>query len=175
MMQGVNRPARKPRSTARGRQGSLRGGVLTRMKASTVERYSDPVIEASVARIEAVSRLMDDLFEIPGTNVRVGLDAIIGLVPIVGDLISQAVSSYIIWEARQLGVSRFTMGRMIANSALDTVVGIIPVAGDAFDVMFRANRKNLALLKGHLAKHGHVRRRGAGAGPVIDVTARPVA
>jgi hypothetical protein len=97
----------------------------------------------------------------------------IGLVPLVGDLISQVVSSYIIWEARQLGVSRFTIGRMIANSALDTVVGIIPFAGDAFDVAFRANRKNLALLKGHLAKHGHIRRSGE-TGPVIDVKARRV-
>lgn len=144
------------------------------IKTNTVERYSDPAIEASVSRIEAVAHLMDDLFEIPGTNVRVGLDAIIGLVPVVGDLISQAISSYIIWEARQLGVSRFTMGRMIANSAVDTVVGIIPFAGDAFDVAFRANRKNLALLKGHLAKHGHIRRDGEGAGPVIDVKARRV-
>lgn len=144
------------------------------MKTNTVERYSDPEIEASVTRIEAVSRLMDDLFEIPGTNVRVGLDALIGLVPVVGDLISQVVSSYIIWEARRLGVSRFTMGRMMANSAIDTVVGIIPFAGDAFDVAFRANRKNLALLKGHLEKHGHIRRGGTGPGPVIDVTARRV-
>jgi hypothetical protein len=143
------------------------------MRRDTIERYSDPAIEASVARIEAISRLMDDLFEIPGTNVRVGLDAMIGLVPLVGDLISQVVSSYIIWEARQLGVSRFTIGRMIANSALDTVVGIIPFAGDAFDVAFRANRKNLALLKGHLAKHGHIRRSGE-TGPVIDVKARRV-
>jgi hypothetical protein len=142
------------------------------MKTSTVERYADPEIAASVARIEAISRLMDDLFEIPGTNVRVGLDAIIGLVPVVGDLISQVVSSYIIWEARQLGVSRFTMARMIANSAVDTVVGLVPFAGDAFDVAFRANRKNLALLKGHLEKHGHVRR--TGPGQVIDVTARRV-
>lgn len=144
------------------------------MKTNTVERYSDPDIEASVARIEAISRIMDDLFEIPGTNVRVGLDAIIGLVPVAGDLISQVVSSYVIWEARQLGVSRFTMGRMIANSAIDTVVGIIPFAGDAFDVAFRANRKNLALLKGHLEKHGHIRRAGGRTGPVIDVTARRV-
>jgi hypothetical protein len=144
------------------------------MNESTVERYSDPAVAASVARIEAVSRLMDDLFEIPGTNVRVGLDSIIGLVPVVGDLISQAVSSYIIWEARQLGASRLTIARMVANSAVDTVIGIIPVAGDAFDVAFRANRKNLALLKGHLAKHGHVRRQGAGAGPVIDVRAHRV-
>lgn len=117
---------------------------------------------------------MDDLFEIPGTNVRLGLDAIIGLIPIVGDLISQAISTYLIWEARQLGVSRFTIARMVANTAVDTVVGIVPFAGDAFDVMFRANRKNVALLKAHLEKHGHVRRSGVGAGPVIDVKARRV-
>ena len=141
---------------------------------SGVERYADPEIEAAVARIEAISRLTDDLFEIPGTKVRVGLDAIIGLVPIVGDLISQAISSYLIWEARRLGVSRFTVARMFANSAVDTVVGMVPFAGDAFDVAFRANRKNVALLKAHLAKHGHVRRTGAGAGPVIDLRARRV-
>ena len=65
---------------------------------------------------------MDDLFVIPGTNMRVGLDTMIGIVPMVGDLVSQVISSYIIWEARRLGVSRFAMSRMIANSAIDTVV-----------------------------------------------------
>lgn len=143
------------------------------MPSSPVARYADPDIEASVARIEALSRLMDDAFEIPGTNVRMGLDALIGLVPIVGDLVSQAVSGYIIWEARRLGVSRLTMARMMSNSAVDTVVGMVPFVGDAFDVAFRANRKNLRLLKAHLEKHGHVRR-GPESGPVIDVTARRV-
>lgn len=143
-------------------------------RAETIERYADPHVAAAVARIETISRLMDDLFEIPGTNVRVGLDAIIGLVPVVGDLVSQVISSYLIWEARQLGVSRLTVARMVANTAVDTLVGIVPVAGDAFDVMFRANRKNVALLKAHLAKHGHVRRTGPGTGPVIDVKARRV-
>lgn len=119
-------------------------------------------IEASVARIEALSRVMDSAFAIPGTNVRLGLDAIIGLVPVIGDLVSQAISGYIIWEARKLGVSRFTMARMIGNTALDTLVGIIPFAGDAFDVMFRANMKNLALLKRHLEKKGY------GAARVIE-------
>jgi hypothetical protein len=138
-----------------------------------VERYSHPETEAAVARVEAVARIMDSMFEIPGTKVRVGLDAIMGVVPIVGDLISQVISSYIIWEARQLGVSRFTLARMMANSAVDFVVGIIPFAGDAFDIYFRANLKNLALLKAHLAKHGHVRR-GKGGGQVIDVTATRV-
>ncbi|WP_439541514.1 DUF4112 domain-containing protein [Hyphomicrobium sp.] len=143
------------------------------MKTNTVERYADPEVEASVARIEAIARLMDDMFVIPGTNTRVGLDAIIGLVPVVGDLVSQAISSYLIWEARRLGVSRLVLGRMIANTAIDTVVGIIPFVGDAFDVAFRANRKNVRLLKAHLEKHGHVRR-DAASGPVIDVAARRV-
>ena len=134
---------------------------------SRAERYIDPNVEASVARIEVLSKLMDSAFTIPGTNTRMGLDAIIGLVPVVGDLLSQAVSSYIIWEARKLGVSRLTIARMIGNSLLDTAVGSIPFAGDAFDVFFRANMKNLALLKAHLTKHGHVIRSGA-SGPIIE-------
>ena len=143
------------------------------MKTNTVERYADPEVEAAVARIEAIARLMDDRFMIPGTSTRIGLDALIGLVPVVGDLVSQAISSYLIWEARQLGVSRLVIGRMIANTAIDTVVGIVPFVGDAFDIAFRANRKNVMLLKAHLAKHGHIRR-DAASGPVIDVAARRV-
>lgn len=138
-----------------------------------IERYQDDEIEAAVARIEVLSRIMDSMIEIPGTKMRIGVDALIGIIPIVGDLISQAISSYIIWEARQLGVSRFTIARMIGNSAIDTVVGFIPFAGDAFDVAFRANMKNLGLLKAHLAKHGHIKRDPAN-GPVIDATARRV-
>ncbi|MFA5951363.1 MAG: DUF4112 domain-containing protein [Hyphomicrobium sp.] len=141
--------------------------------AGRIEYYTDPEIEAAVARVELVSRVMDSMFEIPGTNVRIGLDAIIGLVPVLGDIISQTISSYIIWEARQLGVSRFTMARMIGNSAIDFVIGIVPFAGDAFDIAFRANMKNLALLKAHLAKHGHVSRRPE-KGPVIDAASRRV-
>lgn len=138
-----------------------------------VEHFVDPEVAASVARIEALARIMDSIVEIPGTNVRVGIDALIGLVPIVGDLVSQAISTYIIWEARQLGVSRFTMARMIGNTAIDTVIGLVPFAGDAFDVVFRANMKNLALLKAHLAKHGHVSRSKA-SGPIIDIPSRRV-
>lgn len=138
-----------------------------------IERYADADFEASVARIELISRVMDSLVEIPGTNIRIGVDALIGLVPVVGDLISQAVSSYLIWEARQLGVSRITIARMIGNTALDTVLGFVPFVGDAFDVTFRANMRNLALLKAHLAKHGHVSRR-ASDGVVIDATSRRI-
>ena len=140
-----------------------------------VERYVDTEIEAALARVEALARIMDSIVEIPGTKVRIGVDAMLGLVPVLGDLLSQAISSYIIWEARRLGVSRFTMARMIGNSAIDTIVGIVPFVGDAFDVVFRANMKNLALLRAHLEKHGHVSRKAGGkSGPVIDIPSRRV-
>ncbi len=107
-----------------------------------------------MVRIEALARVMDSIVAIPGTNVRLGFDALLGLVPVVGDVVSQAISSYIIWEARRLGVSRWTMTRMIGNSLLDMTVGAVPVVGDAFDVAFRANLRNLALLKADLERKG---------------------
>lgn len=126
-----------------------------------VSASSTPVdraaVERSVARIEALSRVMDGLVSLPGTNVKIGVDAIIGIVPVAGDLLSQLISGYMIWEARQLGVPRWIIARMIANTAIDTVLGAIPLAGDAFDVLFRANLRNLKLLKGHLEKVGHIR------------------
>ena len=76
--------------------------------------------EEFVARLEAVGRLMDGAFVVPGTNIRLGLDAIIGLVPVAGDVISSVVSSYLIWEARQLGAPRWLIARMMANTFLDT-------------------------------------------------------
>lgn len=120
--------------------------------------------EDALARLEALARLMDNAFVIPGTNTRIGLDGIIGVIPGIGDVISGLVSSYLIWEARQLGVSKWVLSRMVANTLLDTAVGVIPFAGDVFDVMFRANMKNMALLRRHLEKQGY----GRQAGPVIE-------
>jgi hypothetical protein len=139
-----------------------------------VEAYRHDEFEQAVARVETLARLMDSAVAIPGTNVRIGLDAAIGLVPVIGDLVSQAIASYIIWEARQLGVSKLTLARMIGNTAIDTVVGMVPFAGDAFDVMYRANTKNLALLKAHIEKRGHVRRHGH-RGAIIEGRAERVA
>jgi hypothetical protein len=132
---------------------------------SKVEPYDAVRTEQSLVRLEALARLMDSAFVIPGTSIRMGLDGLIGLVPVAGDLIAGVVSSYLIWEARQLGASRWVIGRMMANTALDTLVGAVPVVGDAFDVLFRANLKNMALLRRHLEKRGMAR---PGAGPVIE-------
>jgi Domain of unknown function (DUF4112) len=120
--------------------------------------------EVSVARMEALARLMDGAFVLPGTNIRLGLDAIVGLVPVAGDVISGLISSYLIWEARQLGAPKWLIARMMANTLLDTTIGSIPVVGDAFDILFRANMKNMALLRRHMEKRGLAR----AVGPIIE-------
>jgi hypothetical protein len=130
----------------------------------TFERYSATETSQSVTRLEGLARLMDGAFVLPGTYIRVGLDVIIGMVPVAGDVVSGVISSYMIWEARQLGAPKWLIGRMMANTLLDTTVGAIPILGDAFDVMFRANMKNMALLRRHMEKRGLT----AAGGPVID-------
>ncbi len=103
--------------------------------------------EQRVARLEALAKLLDIAFVMPGTNIRYGIDGLIGLIPIVGDLITTAISLWIVREARELGAPWHVTARMLGNVALDGVVGMIPVAGDAFDVMFRANIRNMRLLR----------------------------
>jgi hypothetical protein len=103
-----------------------------------------------IARLDALANLLDTAFIFPGTNVRFGLDAIIGLVPGIGDAITTVISLYIVREARALGAPRHVVARMLGNVALDGVVGAIPLLGDAFDVMWRANRRNMVLLRKHL-------------------------
>jgi hypothetical protein len=141
-----------------------------------VEKLERREVEAALARLNMVARTMDSLFAIPGTRLRLGVDSIIGLVPVVGDILVHAVSAYLIWEARQLGVSKLTLWRMVGNTLIDTVVGAVPLVGDAFDVVFKANMKNLRLLQRHLEKQGYqVAAPRAGSGPVIQGDYRRVA
>lgn len=104
-------------------------------------------------RVEAMERLLERSFMLPGTNRPVGLDAIIGLVPIAGDAIAAMLGLYIVWEARNLGMSKFQLARMIGNVGIDTALGAIPLAGDLFDFMFRSNSRNLKLIRRHMDKH----------------------
>jgi hypothetical protein len=106
--------------------------------------------EERLARLDALARLLDTAFVIPGTGIRFGLDALIGLVPGIGDAITTAMALYVVNEARALGAPRLLIARMLVNVALDGVVGAVPLVGDAFDVAFRANRRNIALLCEHL-------------------------
>jgi hypothetical protein len=109
-----------------------------------------------VERLDRLARLLDTAVVVPGTNIRFGADAIIGLVPGIGDTITTALSAWIVYEAHKLGVPRRLLGRMIANVALDGVVGAVPVAGDVFDVMWRANKRNMRLLRDHLEREGRL-------------------
>lgn len=104
-------------------------------------------------RIEQVERILERSFTIPGTRYPVGLDAVIGLVPVVGDLIAAALGSYIVWEARNLGMPKWKLFRMMGNLGVDTAIGAIPLVGDAFDLAFRSNTRNLRIVRRHLDKH----------------------
>ncbi len=104
-------------------------------------------------RVEALEQVLERAFTVPGTNMKVGLDAVIGLIPVVGDWIAGAMSAYLIWEARNLGLSKWQLARMSANAGFDTLVGMIPFAGDLFDFAFRSNTRNLRLIKRHLDRH----------------------
>jgi hypothetical protein len=103
--------------------------------------------EQRLARLDAVAKLLDIAFIVPGTNIRYGIDGIIGLIPVVGDLIATALSLWLVREARALGAPWHITARMLSNVAIQGVVGMVPVAGDAFDVMFRANVRNVRMLR----------------------------
>lgn len=104
-------------------------------------------------RIEAMEGLLEGLFVIPGTNRRVGLDSLIGLVPVVGDVATAAMGAWIVWEARNLGMSKWQITRMAANVGMDTLIGAIPFAGDLFDFFYKSNSKNLKIIRKHLDRH----------------------
>ncbi len=108
-------------------------------------------LDARIGRLQQLADWMDTAFEVPGTDIRFGLDALIGLVPGLGDTITSLVALYIVAVASRLGVARVTLIRMIANVAVDWLLGIIPLFGDLFDVYWKANQWNVAILRKHLA------------------------
>ena len=112
-----------------------------------------------IARLDALASLLDTALIVPGTSIRFGLDGLVGLLPGIGDAITTAMSLYIVHEAHQLGAPRHLIIRMLGNVALDGIVGAVPLVGDAFDVLWRANRRNMALLREHLDATGHSDRR----------------
>lgn len=114
----------------------------------------DPRDPAQIRRrVEMLEMLLERSFVIPGINRAVGLDAVIGLIPGIGDLITAAMGAYIVWEANNLGLPRWQLWRMGGNVLLDTLLGAIPVAGDIADFLFRSNTRNLKIIKRHLDKH----------------------
>ena len=114
--------------------------------------------ERRLDRMRRVGWLLDNSIPVPGTRFRLGIDQLIGLVPGIGDLIGGALSLYIIVEAYRLGVPRSLLARMGWNVAVDTLVGEVPVLGDLFDIGFKANVRNLALLDGYFQRPSDLRR-----------------
>ncbi len=127
----------------------------TRYGTASTRIAADTTFEEFIARLDALAMLLDSAIRIPGTKIVMGLDALLGLVPVIGDAISGIISSYIIFEARRLGAPSWLIARMAANTTLDTILGSIPLLGDMFDVAYKANLKNVNLLKRHAEKHGN--------------------
>jgi len=105
------------------------------------------------ARVVMMERLLERSFTIPGINRPVGLDALVGLVPVIGEVVTAAMGAYIVWEAKNLGVPKWKLARMGANVLFDTVIGAIPLIGDAADLVFRSNTRNLRILLRHIDRH----------------------
>ncbi|WGF86822.1 DUF4112 domain-containing protein [Marinivivus vitaminiproducens] len=101
--------------------------------------------------LEWLAQLLDARWRLPGTEIRFGLDPIVGLIPGVGDAVMGAVGAYIIVEAHRRGVPKSVLLRMIANVGIDTVAGSVPIVGSIFDVGFRSHKKNFDLLRAHVA------------------------
>lgn len=112
---------------------------------------TDP--ESVRQRVEAMEKLLERMFVIPGTKRQVGLDVILDLIPVVGDAAAAALGAYIIWEARNLGMSKWQISRMAGNVGFDFLLGLIPWIGAIPDFFFRSNTRNLRMIRRHLEKH----------------------
>lgn len=108
------------------------------------------VIERELERLHLLARTLDSRFRLPGTSIRFGLDTVVGLIPGIGDTLVAAPSVWIIWRGHRMGIGRRHIARMVANSAADYVMGLVPVIGDLFDVGFKANLRNVAILREQL-------------------------
>ena len=120
-----------------------RKGRLTRLRQLTAAQ------EQRLAGLRRIADLLDNAFQVPGTSYRIGLDPLVGLFPVIGDLISPLFTVGILLHSRQLGVPRVIQARMLINAAIDSLTGVVPVVGDLFDFAWKANAKNLALLELH--------------------------
>lgn len=135
-----------------GAQRSARAHEARANAGKHAARSDDARKEAARERLIVLTRLLDSAVAIPGLRTRVGLDALLGLLPGVGDLIGGALGLYLVLEARQLGASRWLQARMVGNLLLDAAVGTVPLAGDLFDVFFKAHQRNLRLLQEELGE-----------------------
>ena len=120
----------------------IRGEVID--GSSRADRF-----EAAATRIGRVTHVMDELVPIPGTNQRVGVDPLVGLIPVVGDVLAAIAGGWVILEAARFGVPRIALARMVFNFSVDLLIGLIPLIGDIFDIVSRSNTANLAIFRRH--------------------------
>jgi hypothetical protein len=118
---------------------AVHGEVVGRSRA---ERF-----HAAERRILAMSKMLDELVRVPGTNVTAGLDPLIGLIPVVGDIVAAVPGAWLIGEAWRFGIPRVVLARMVVNLTVDLGIGAIPLIGDVYDLFFRSNRRNLDLFR----------------------------
>lgn len=118
--------------------------------AAQVPQRAAPTFEEELARLDRLALLLDSKWGIPGTRLTFGLDALAGLIPGAGDIATGLVSAHIIREATRLGIPKPLLARMVGNVALDVVVGTVPLLGSVFDLFFKANRRNMRLLRRYL-------------------------
>lgn len=104
-------------------------------------------------RVEALERLLEGMFTVPVLNRRVGLDAIVGLIPVAGDTVAALIGLYLVWEARNLGMTKWQLARMTVRVGLDWLLGAVPVAGDIADFFYSSNTRNLKAIRRHLDRH----------------------
>jgi len=121
-----------------------------------------PSTVASVDRARVLARALDSAVRIPGTNLRFGLDALLGLVPGLGDVTGAAMGGYLILLGSRLGAPKPVLARMVLNVALDTIAGVVPVVGDLFDVAWKANTRNMALLERYIDRPVETRKSSKG-------------
>lgn len=138
--------------------------ISDQAKATIARFQKDP--HSVRQRVELMERLLERSFTLPGTRQQFGLDVILEVIPVVGDIAATALGTYMLWEARNLGMSKWQMSRMAGNVGVDFLLGLIPFVGLIPDFFFRSNSRNLKIIKRHLDKH-HA------AGAVVDVEARP--
>ena len=126
-------------------------GFLDQSDRSAGQPLSAAEAARRLARLRRLAWMLDGAFRIPGSKFRFGLNSLLSLPPVAGDAVLGAMSLYIVYEAYRLGLPRPVLARMLANVAVETAVGTIPIAGDLFDVAFKANLRNLAIIDRHLS------------------------
>jgi len=141
----------RPNGAARGK--ACPDGTATRCAAHVCAMPLGTDASSVRRRIEALELLLERSITIPVLNRKVGLDALAGLVPVAGDVLTALMGFYLVWEARNIGMPKWRLLQMAANTSFDALLGSVPVAGDLFDFLYRSNSRNLRIIRRHLDRH----------------------